>query len=77
MNWFTATTSHPINQNHNYDHLDSEHTRKDVREMKGRSRSTIGDWTKPEEAFFEWQQYMEQEEAIITSEILKTKANPL
>jgi hypothetical protein len=84
VDWFTATTGHPINQSQiskilgsNYDYLDGEHTRKDVREMKGKSRSSIGDWPELEGALFEWQQCMEQKKAIITGEILKTKANQL
>jgi hypothetical protein len=45
--------------------------------MKEKSRSCIGDWPDLEMALFEWQQRMEQKKAIITGEILKTKARQL
>ena len=48
-----------------------------MREMKGKSRSSAGDWPELEGALFEWQQRMEQKKAIITGEILKTKAKQL
>jgi DDE superfamily endonuclease/Tc5 transposase DNA-binding domain len=41
--------------------------------MKG----SIGDWPDLEYALFEWQQRMEQKRAIITGDILKTKAKEL
>ena len=83
-NWFTATTGHPLDQSQisrilgpKFNYLDGEHTRKDIQEMKGKSRSSIGDWPDLEMALFEWQQRMEQKKAIITGEILKTKARQL
>ena len=45
--------------------------------MKGKSRSSAGDWLELEGALFEWQQRIEQKKAIITGEILKTKAKQL
>jgi hypothetical protein len=45
--------------------------------MKEKSRLCIGDWPDLEIALFEWQQRMEQKKAIITEEILKTKARQL
>ena len=48
-NWFTATTGHPLDQSQisrilgpKFDYLDGEHTRKDIREIKGKSRLVIG-----------------------------------
>ncbi len=48
--WFTATIGHPLDQSQisrilgpKFDYLDGEHTQKDMREMKGKSRSSIGD----------------------------------
>ena len=34
-----------------------------MREMKGKSRSSAGDWPELEGALFEWQQRMEQKKA--------------
>jgi hypothetical protein len=45
--------------------------------MKGKIRSSRGDWPDLDHALFEWQQRMEQKKAIITGEILKTKAREL
>jgi hypothetical protein len=45
--------------------------------MKGKIRSSGGDWPDLDHALFEWQQRMEQKKAIITGEILKTKAREL
>jgi Tc5 transposase DNA-binding domain len=45
--------------------------------MKGKSRSSTGDWPDLEMALFEWQQRMEQKKAIITGDILKEKARQL
>ena len=49
-NWFTATTGHPLDQSQisrilgpKFDYLDSKHTQKDIREIKRKSRSSIGD----------------------------------
>ena len=60
-NWFTATTGHPLDQSQisrilgpKFDYLDGEHTRKDIREIKGKSRSSTGDWPDLEMALFEW-----------------------
>jgi hypothetical protein len=83
-NWFTATTGHPLDQSQisrilgpRFNYLDGEHTQKDIRGMKGKSRLSLGDWPDLEMALFEWQQRMEQKRAIITGEILKTKAGQL
>jgi hypothetical protein len=58
-NWFTATTGHLINQSQiskilglNYDLLDDVHTRKDIQEIKGKSRSSARDWPELEGALF-------------------------
>ena len=40
-------------------------------------RSSGGDWPDLDYALFEWQQRMEQKKAIITGEVLKTKAREL
>ena len=60
-NWLTATTRHSFNQSQisrilgpKFDYLDSEHTRKDMRKIIGKSRSS-GDWPGLEMALFEWQ----------------------
>ena len=45
--------------------------------MKGKSKSSVGDWPDLKMALFEWQQRIEQKKAIITGEILKTKAKEL
>jgi hypothetical protein len=45
--------------------------------MKEKSRSSVRDWPKLEIALFEWQQRIEQKKAIVTREILKTKAEQL
>jgi hypothetical protein len=45
--------------------------------MKGKIRSFGGDWPDLDHVLFEWQQRMEQKKAIITGEILKTKAKEL
>ena len=50
-NWFTATTGYPFNQSQisrilgpKFDYLDSEYTRKDIQEIKGKSRLVIRNW---------------------------------
>ena len=43
--------------------------------LKEKNRSSIGDWPDLEYALFEWQQRMEQKKAIVTGDILKTKAS--
>jgi hypothetical protein len=47
--WFTTTTGHTINQgqiskilSHNFDYLDGAHARKDIQELKGKSRTCAG-----------------------------------
>jgi hypothetical protein len=45
--------------------------------MKEKSRSCIKDWPDLEMVLFEWQQRIKQKKAIITEEILKTKARQL
>jgi hypothetical protein len=45
--------------------------------MKGKIRSSRGDWPDLDHALFEWQQCIEQKKAIITGKILKTKAREL
>ena len=84
IDWFTATTGHPLSQSQvsnilgpSYDYLDGAHTKKDIQKMKGKIRSSGGDWPDLDHALFEWQQRMEQKKAIITGEILKTKAREL
>ena len=84
IDWFTATTGHPLSQSQvskilgpSYDYLDGAHTKKDIQKMKGKIRSSRGDWPDLDHALFEWQQRMEQKKAIITGEILKTKAREL
>jgi hypothetical protein len=84
VDWFTATSGHPLNQSQvskilssKYDYLDDVHTRRDKQMLKEKSRSSIGDWPDLEYALFEWQQRMEQKKAIITGDILKTKAKQL
>ena len=52
-------------------------TQKNIQAMKGKSRSSTGDWPDLEMALFEWQQRMEQKKAIITEDILKEKARQL
>ena len=83
-NWFTATTGHPHDQSQisrilgpRFNYLDGEHTQKDIQGMKGKSRSSLGDWPDLEMALFEWQQRMEQKKAILTGDVLKTKAEQL
>jgi hypothetical protein len=51
IDWFTATTGHPLSQSQvskilgpYYDYLDSAHTKKDIQKMKGKIRSSRGDW---------------------------------
>jgi hypothetical protein len=84
VDWFTATTGHPLNQSQvskilssKYDYLDDIHTRKDKQMLKEKNRSSVGDWPELEYALFEWQQRMEAKKAIITGDILKTKAKQL
>jgi hypothetical protein len=84
VDWFTATTGHPLNQSQvskilssKYDYLDGIHTKRDNQTLKEKSRSSAGDWPDLEHALFEWQQRMEQKKAIITGDILKTKAKQL
>jgi hypothetical protein len=60
-----------------YDYLDDIHTKKDKQALKWKSRSSTGDWPALEAALFEWQQRIEQKKAIITGDILKTKAKEL
>jgi hypothetical protein len=59
-NWFTATTGHPLNQSQisrilgpKFNYLNSEHTQKDIREIKEKSRSCIRDWPDLEMTLFE------------------------
>jgi hypothetical protein len=61
-NWFTTTTGYPLDQSQisrilgpKFDYLDSEYIQKDIREMKGKSRLSTGDWPDLEIALFEWQ----------------------
>jgi hypothetical protein len=61
-NWFTATTGHPLDQSQisrilgpRFNYLDGEYTQKDIQGMKGKSRSSLGDWPDLEMALFEWQ----------------------
>jgi hypothetical protein len=84
VDWFTATTSHPLNQSQVskilssiYDYLDSAYTRRDKQMFKEKNRSSIRDWPDLEYALYEWQQHIEQKKAIITGDILKTKAKQL
>jgi hypothetical protein len=84
VDWFTATTGHPLNQSQvskilssTYDYLDGVHTKRDKQMFKEKNRSSIGDWPDLEYTLFEWQQRMEQKKAIITGDILKTKAKQL
>jgi hypothetical protein len=84
IDWFTATTGHPLSQSQvskvlgpHYDYLDGTHTKKDIQKMRGKMRSSGGDWPDLDYALFEWQQYIEQKKAIITGEVLKTKAREL
>jgi hypothetical protein len=72
-NWLIATTGHPLDQSQifrilgpKFNYLDAGHTQKDIREMKEKSRSSIGDWPDLEMVLFEWQQRIEQKKAIIT-----------
>ena len=58
--WFTATTSHPLNQSQisnilslYYDYLDDTHTKKEKQVLKEKSRSPIGNWPDLEGALFE------------------------
>ena len=83
-NQFTVTTEHPPNQSQisrilgpKFNYLNDGHTQKDIREIKRKSRSFIKDWPDLKIALFEWQQRIEQKKAIITEEILKTKARQL
>jgi hypothetical protein len=84
VDWFTATTGHPLNQSQiskilssNYDYLDGIHTKREKQMLKEKMKGSIGDWPDLEYALFEWQQRMEQKRAIITGDILKTKAKEL
>jgi hypothetical protein len=50
VNWFTAATSHPLNQSQvskilslTYDYLDSTHTRRDKQMLKEKNRTFIND----------------------------------
>jgi hypothetical protein len=52
------------------------HTKRDKQMLKEKSRSSIRDWPDLKYALFEWQR-MEQKKAIITKDILKTKAKQL
>ena len=84
IDWFSATTGHYLNQSQvskilgsQYNYLDDVHTKKDIKKLQGKIRSSGGDWPDLDYALFEWQQHMEQKKAIITGEILKTKAKEL
>ena len=81
---FTATTGHPLNQSQiskilspHYDYLDDTYTRKEKQALKEKSRSSIGNQPDLEGALFEQQQRIEQRKAIMTGDILKTKAREL
>jgi hypothetical protein len=59
VDWFTATTGHPLNQSQvfkilssNYNYLDDIHTRKDKQTLKEKNRSSVGDWPELEYALF-------------------------
>ena len=61
IEWFTATTGHPLNQSQvskilssKYDYLDGVHTRKEKQMLKEKNRSSIGDWPDLEYALFKW-----------------------
>ena len=56
-----------------YAHLDSLDKKKDRIALESR-RNIPGNWPDLEAALFEWQQWMEDNKAIITQEILKNKA---
>jgi hypothetical protein len=77
IDWFTATSGHLLSQSQvskilgpSYDYLNSAHTKKDIQKIKGKIRSSGGDWPDLDHALFKWQQRMEQKKAIITGEIL-------
>jgi exoribonuclease II len=81
IDWFITTARNPLSQSQvskvlgsQYDYLDGEYTKKDIQKLKSKIRSSGGDWPDLDHALFEWQQHMEQKKAIITGEILKTKA---
>jgi hypothetical protein len=58
-NWFTAPIGYSLDQSQisrilgsKFDYLDGEHIRKDIQEMKGKSRSSTGDWPDLETELF-------------------------
>jgi hypothetical protein len=51
VDWFVSETGHPLNQSQvskilgdGYAYLDGDHTKKDIRAMKSKSRNYKGDW---------------------------------
>ena len=81
--WFYNETGHAIDQaqvskilSSLYNHLDGLDLKKDKKALNSK-RTSAGDWPDLEAALFEWQQRMQKNKAIITSDILKDKASKL
>lgn len=82
--WFTKTTGHSVTQGqvsrvlgNNYEHLDGEYTRKELKAMKEKSRRHKGDWPALEAALFEWQQRKQDAKVTVNGDTLKEKAMQL
>jgi hypothetical protein len=81
ISWIKETTGRTVNQSSiseilspKFDYLDNPlHKSKHL----GSQRHYHGDWPDLEHALFEWQQRMQHKKAIITGDILKSKAQEL
>jgi hypothetical protein len=83
IEWFYHEHSHKLDQGQlsrilstKYEHLDSLDKQKDKQALQAQ-RTHRGDWPDLEVALFDWQQQMQNKNAVITGEILKLQASKL